>query len=194
MANPLLSTDELTVIGGPETINLQVDFGPQGQRGSLIFAVNGNPNSVNLNLPSNISLNVNDWCININKNDTEYSYMYQYVASPGGNQWEPMLKVNPGTYASVETATFINGQKQINIAISNFAKLTNLATLTSSNFSIQYNILNQKPISSSMTIGDVTTSGDILTLPITIKAVEFDGTNWINLSGEKTLHLLINVV
>lgn len=37
MADVLLSSDELTVLGGPAEISVDVDFGPQGDRGSLMF-------------------------------------------------------------------------------------------------------------------------------------------------------------
>ena len=36
MADILLSNDDLTVFGGPESISLDLDIGPQGDRGSIL--------------------------------------------------------------------------------------------------------------------------------------------------------------
>ena len=44
MADVLLSTDSLTVAGGPASVSVDVDFGPQGQRGSLILYGLTDPN------------------------------------------------------------------------------------------------------------------------------------------------------
>jgi hypothetical protein len=41
----VVNTDEITVLGPPASIDLQVDIGPQGERGSLIFAAPGEPTS-----------------------------------------------------------------------------------------------------------------------------------------------------
>ena len=44
MTNPILAVDDLTVLGGPTTVNVEVDFGPEGPRGSMIYTGLGNPN------------------------------------------------------------------------------------------------------------------------------------------------------
>jgi hypothetical protein len=41
-------TDDVLVLGGPDTVNVEVDFGDKGDRGSLIFVGNGNPDSVDI--------------------------------------------------------------------------------------------------------------------------------------------------
>ena len=46
MAELLLSTDNITVIGGPDIVNLDVDFGPSGTRGSKIFTGVNAPTSL----------------------------------------------------------------------------------------------------------------------------------------------------
>ena len=48
MADILLSNDDLTVFGGPETINLDLDFGPTGDRGSIIIGVQGDPRNASV--------------------------------------------------------------------------------------------------------------------------------------------------
>ena len=48
MPDVVLSNDDLTVLSGPEVIELLVDIGPTGTRGSKVFVGIGNPNSVSL--------------------------------------------------------------------------------------------------------------------------------------------------
>ena len=43
MADILLSNDDLTVFGGPETVSLDLDFGPTGDRGNFIIGLQGDP-------------------------------------------------------------------------------------------------------------------------------------------------------
>lgn len=193
MADIPVVVDQVTVIGGPSTVNVQLDFGPEGTRGSYIYAVNGNPNDVTIGQTPNL----NDWCININKQDTEYSYMYQYVAIPNGNpskQWKSVLKVNPAIYAANYTTIFTDGEASINVNIANIAKLTTTQNLTSSMFNIQYTIIGSSPTSSALSVQELIASGTDIILPITLKGVEYASGEWSDLSGSKTVHLLITVV
>jgi hypothetical protein len=48
MADILLSNDDLTIFGGPESISLDLDIGPQGDRGSIIIGVLGDPRDANV--------------------------------------------------------------------------------------------------------------------------------------------------
>ena len=48
MVDVLLNTDDVVVLGPPETINVQVDIGPTGQRGSQVFVGSGDPNVVDI--------------------------------------------------------------------------------------------------------------------------------------------------
>jgi hypothetical protein len=47
MAEVLVTADDITVLGGPSSITVDLDFGPQGQRGSQIFTGSGQPNNPN---------------------------------------------------------------------------------------------------------------------------------------------------
>lgn len=194
MAEVLLSTDELTVIGGPEQIQLDLDFGATGPRGSYIFAGNGNPNDVTIGQ----EVRINDLYINILSTSEEYSYLYQYQATPTGNNWNPLIKVNPTFHPFNESGTFETvsgvGQKLFNIPLVSIVDLTTAATLTSANFNVQHSINNINPISSSTSIGAITTVEEVLVLPITVKALEYSGGSWVPLDGLKSVHFLISVV
>ena len=45
MPDVLLDNDDITVLGPPETLELLIDIGPEGARGSQIFVGVGNPNT-----------------------------------------------------------------------------------------------------------------------------------------------------
>ena len=79
--NVVLDTDELTVLGPPASIDLQVDIGPAGERGSYIYSGFADPNVSStpfLNLPPKIG----DLYLRVSDNT-----IYQYSSVPGGNQW-----------------------------------------------------------------------------------------------------------
>ena len=196
MTNPILAVDDLTVLGGPASINVEVDFGPQGPRGSMIYAGEGNPNS---NAPDG-DVELLDLYINIDPRDPDgqYRFVYQYQKYLGNNTWRPIVRLVPNTYANNYNRTFdSNGETTINIPVVSITGNSDLAsTLTSDQFNIQYSIFNSEPkvMASNISVREIFTDGDIVSLPIDIKASEFDGTNWTPLQGLRSVHLLINVV
>lgn len=190
MAEVLLSSDELTVIGGPEIVDVSVDFGPQGTRGSYFFAGIGNPNEIDIGADPNVG----DIYINTQSTTETASYIFQYQNEPGGPVWNQIVKLYPNIYATNKTDTFVNGLMEINIPVINIVKLTTAQTLTSSNFNIQHNVLSSNPVSSSISIGEVVTLEGLVTLPISINGVEYVDGAWSEISGTKTVHLLITVV
>ena len=192
MAELLLSTDNITVIGGPDIVNLDVDFGPSGTRGSKIFSSNQNPNNSGA-LGSQVP-NIGDWAINVSKADSEYTYMYEYISEPGGNRWTSRLKVNPAIYSENLDVIFSAGSRTITFNVQKIASLTSNQNLTAANFNIQHSIVGTNPIASSISIGSVTVTNDTLTLPITIKAAEFSEGTWSQISDTRKVHILITVV
>lgn len=184
MPEVLLSNDELTVLGPPSNIDVVVDFGPKGTRGSQVFVGNGNPNVIEI---GQIPL-LNDLYINISPGD-EYSYLYQYVSEPGSFTWIPILKVNPTLYSKIETKTFVDGEYELIIPISDIATVTG-TSLTSSNFNFQYTIENNNPTASSFSIPALT---DPDYLVINLNALEYNS-GWVALDKEVKLHIFISIV
>jgi hypothetical protein len=153
MADVVLTTDELLVLSGPSSINVEVDFGPEGERGSLFYVSVGNPNTALVGQ----TLKAKDLCVNVLKTDNEYSYVYQYNSDGGdGFQWYPIIKLSPLQYNKVMTGTFVSGSKVFNIPVSHIVDEETSQTLTSANFNITYSIPNENPIASSIEIGSFT--------------------------------------
>jgi hypothetical protein len=183
MPTVLVSNDDLTVLGSPEIVELLVDIGPTGTRGSKVFVGIGDPNSVGIGGGQTPLLN--DLYINTSPG-TNYGYLYQYISQPGGNTWIQILKINPTLFSYIHQTTFSSGIGQIIIPISS---ITTLTSLSAENFNIQYNISNTKPTSSSITSVDISGTD----LVINMKAIEY-GSSWSNLSGIVTTYIFISIV
>lgn len=189
MATPLLANDDLTILGGPSTINLEVDFGPEGSRGTYIYAVNGNPNDPTTEMPSDIK--VLDMAINVLTSDPEYMYLYQRIIADGSPTWIQLLKLITNTYSKNYDVTFVSGSKSIQVPLISIVPLSSIANLTAANFNIQCSIVNSEfPVAVKISVSEITDND----LPITIIAKEFDGTDWVDLTGPQTVHLFITVV
>jgi hypothetical protein len=191
MAEVLLSTDDITVLGGPTTREVNVNFGPQGDRGSQIFVGLGKPA-----VPGVLgeTPQIFDMFINLSSSDDEYLYLYQYVSVDGSNTWLRLLRLIPNTYLTNVTGAFVNGQYQVFIPVINIVPLSGVGNVTSANFNVQHTVVNNLPVASSITVGELSTFDGIIVLPITISAAEFDGSTWSSLSSEKVVQLLITVV
>lgn len=185
MPSVLLSNDDLTVLGPPEVVELLVDIGPTGTRGSQVFIGDGNPNDIDIGQTPLY----NDLYLNIAPGD-EYSYLYQYVSEPGGPTWISVLKVNPTLYSKILPTTFSSGQASITIAVADIVSVTG-SILTKNNFNVQYNIKNSDPIACSIDIPELV---DPDYLVINFKAVKYSSSSWSNLSGEVDVNLFISIV
>jgi hypothetical protein len=191
MPDVLLDNDDITVLAPPEIVELLIDIGATGNRGSQAFVGIGNPNIVSIGQTPLL----NDLYINISPG-ADYGYLYQYVSQPGGNVWIEVLKLNPAIYSVNHATTYVNGAAQIVIPISN---ITSATLLTASNFSVQFSIVNDNPVSASMSIPELV--GDNDNLVINFKAVEHRTDidsgpygDWAVLEGQVTTHLFITIV
>ena len=191
MVDVLLNTEDVVVLGPPDSIDVLVDIGPQGTRGSKIIVGSGDPNTLTSSgVLLGTTLILNDIYINTAPG-TDYGYMYQYVSQPGGNVWTEVLYIKPSIYSAVETVSFSSGTGSITIPISNIVTVTG-SPLTASNFNVQYQIENANPVSSSMQIPALVSPGT--NLVINFNAIQYSGGSWSNLSGSKTVHLFISIV
>lgn len=191
MTDVLLNNDDITVLGPPNTIEVLVDIGPTGTRGSQVFAGIGNPNDIQIGQTPIL----NDLYINASPG-LEYAYMYQYVSRPGGNTWVPLLSVNPTIYSGNFLTVFTSGAATVSIPISDIIDITG-TPLSADNFSIQYSIAHDNPISSSMTIPALAGTD----LEIDFTAVEFRSDvdsgpygDWALLNDEVLIHVFISIL
>ena len=193
MADVVLTTDELLVLSGPSSVNVEVDFGPEGERGSLFYVSVGNPNTALIGQTPKAK----DLCVNVLKTDNEYSYVYQYNSDgANGFQWYPIIKLSPLQYNKILTGTFVDGSKVFNIPVNYIVDEETSQTLTSANFNITYSIPNENPIASSIEVGSFTNDpvSGLQVIPVTVNAIEYASATWQDLTGVKTVHFVISIV
>lgn len=82
---------DLNVVGGPSTINVNVDLGAPGIRGSRYYGLEGDPNSVSTDA---LDLQNYDLVINVDPASPTYGTMFQWV----DEEWIEIIDLNPLSY------------------------------------------------------------------------------------------------
>jgi hypothetical protein len=184
--NILLANDDITVFGPQVTLDVLVDIGPAGVRGSQFFVGIGNPNIVEIGQTPIL----NDVYINTSP-DGELGYVYQYQSQPGGDTWVKILDIYPSFYSINYDVIFDSGSGTATIPVSDILTVTGTAP-TAENFSVQYSIVHNKPVASSMEIPPFV--GEEENLVINFEAVEYNTGTWSGLDQEVTINILITIV
>jgi hypothetical protein len=199
VADILLSNDDVSVLGGPETINLELDFGPTGDRGSIIVGTQGDPRDASVSAAISQRLQALDLAVDYSPSSDTYRTVFQYISTPSGAlQWTPLVSLKTDFYSDVKGPfSPVNGK--ITIPPINVTDIYALSegTVSSSRFSIQYSISspeNAGPLATNLIVKDLITTQGFLALPLEIEGVEYDGTGWIPMTGPKLVHLFITVV
>lgn len=193
MAEVILSTEDITVLGGPSSISVDVDFGPEGSRGSQIFLGQGNPNEPTTEIGQS-DIKILDLYINLKTTDIDYLYVYQYVTENGVAYWKALFDLIPNIKSVNSLAPFTAGSTVINVPVNQIVPEELVATIAASSFNVQATIQNANPIALSVELGTPSGTGSARSLPITVNASELSGGSWTALSGDKTVQLLITVV
>lgn len=193
MADILLSNDDLTVFGGPESVSLDLDIGPQGDRGSIIIGVLGDPRNTSVASTIVQETQALDIAIDYNPYSETYKTLFQKVSTGGQLQWTRLLTLKTNYYSSVKDVVAVNGT--LIIPPINLVDIADEINLTSANFSIQYSISSPtgRPVSTSLVVNNVVDS-PIRALPLQIKGVEYIDNTWQPMAGPKRVHLFITVV
>lgn len=191
MAEPIYTTDDLTILGGPASIDVQLDFGSEGQRGSRIFVGEGNPNNGSTIIGQ--SINLFDMYINLHTLDEDYLYLYQYQNVDGVNTWVELVKLIPNQFSGSYSKVFTSGVTTIDIPI---LAITSIPEPEASNFAVQASITGINPIAHAVSIQGISVdpSTQIENLNISINASELSGSTWTPISGSRTVQIFITMV
>lgn len=198
MADILLSNDDLTIFGGPESISLDLDTGPQGDRGSIIVGSLGNPQDASVNMAIVQDIQPLDIAIDYSPSSPTYKTVFQKVATGTGSQWTPMLSLKTNFYSAIK-GPYTPANGKITLAPINVAEIYDLSesNVSSSRFSIQYSVSSSEtsgPLATTLIVKDLITSQGFLALPLEIKGVEYIDGTWSSMTGPKYVHLFITVV
>jgi hypothetical protein len=194
MTNVFVSSDDVKVIGGTANVNVEVDFGPQGDRGGIFLVGNGNPNAVS----HSVTLQLLDLYINVQATDEDYLTMYRYQNVSGINTWVQTAKLVTDKFSTNRTVGFVDGisTNTIDFKVSNIIPMSLIGGLTAEDFNVQCTISHpDSPVASSITVLPITTqagTGDVI-LPVTVNAAKFSESTWSPLSGRFTIHFLITL-
>ena len=198
MADILLSNDDLTIFGGPETISLDLDIGPQGDRGSIIIGVLGDPRDANVASTIVQDTQALDIAIDYQPASTTYKTVFQKVSSGGAPQWTPLISLKTNYYSSIKDVTAADGKLTIPpINVADIYGSSGITAATSEAFNVQYSISSPEtsgPLATTLIVKELITSQGFLALPLEIKGVEYIDNAWAPISGPKRVHLFITVV
>ena len=195
MTNIFVSSDDVKVIGGTANVNVEVDFGPQGDRGGVFLVGNGNPNTVS----HPVTLQFLDLYINVQATDDDYMVLYQYVNQSGVNTWVSTGTLLKDKFSAIRNVAFTDGKttSEVDFRVSNIAPQSLVGGLTAEDFNVQCTFSDpENPIAHSITIKPLAFqagTGDLI-LPVDINAVEFSEGSWVGLNRTVSIHFLITVV
>lgn len=192
MADIILNTDELVVLGGPANITVDTSIGAQGPRGSRIFAGNGNPNDPSTVIGQTPALF--DLYINLLVSDEEYLYLYQYIIVDSSATWVPLFKLIPNTYSDNNLVEFTAGSGTALIPLASIVPESLIASVTPDSFNIIATPSSTSPIALSVSIAEeFTTVNEALNLEITLYGAEFSGSSWSDLEGTLLVYLYVTL-
>jgi len=198
MVDAVLFTDELAVFSGPDQVEVQLDYGPNGDRGSLIFVANGQPDEIDWENEIGQDPKLFDLFVNLDSQDVdnEYLMIYQYREALGTTQWQPLTKLIPNTYSSNVSIGF----PTVNYCYINTSQIVDpsyVGSTDASNFSVQVTFSTSAgyPIVSSIKTEKIdATLSEPEKLKITFYAKEFNGASWVDISEPRMANLHISVV
>ena len=186
MPEVLVSSENITVLGPPSNIEVLVDIGPEGKRGSQFLVGIGNPNTITIGQTPEL----NDLFLNA-ASGAGAGDIYQYRSQPGGDTWVEILNIFPSVYSINEDVVFDAGSATISIPIADIIQGTS-EQLVAENFSVQYSIVHDAPIASSMQIPPL--AGSEENLVINLEAIEYVSSAWSALDEQVTVHIHISFV
>lgn len=216
MAEVVVSTPDLTILGGPASVNVDTNIGPAGNRGVFVMFGPVNPNdptAENFFIDTPI---VFDLYILVDSSSPDYLQVYQYVVQDGVTQWIPTIKLTPNFYGTNRIVTFINGEANIDISTFDLGLVSLRSGTTSFEntkflFSIQATLSNYEvtseinplipnthlPAAVSVKVEDVflDEADSQEKIPITLYGAEFNGTGMQQIHNKNVIaHLSILVI
>jgi len=200
LVDVVLSSDTVVVLGGPEAIEVETGVGAQGNRGSLWFSGVGNPNLLNLvsdfvTLPQPL-----DRFIDVDPDSETYLTVFEYLLSDGSSpSWTERFSLDTSPQSVNEVLSFTAGNAIVNLDITNLgidSSFVESFVNSFAFFNVQATASNidaslaplgiSTPMAFSISVDDafydntgIEDSQEVpLKLPISVDAVEFDGSNW----------------
>jgi hypothetical protein len=198
MADVILSTEELSVFGGPTSINVDIDFGPTGARGSRIYGVEADPRVIATEKPADVQNY--DIAMVISPSESDYLTVYQKIGT-SPEDWIQFASLVPNVYSIKTKVTFTDGVATGLLPVSD---LFTLDAYTVDQFMVQLTIENAaaattptllKPMSTGYSLS-IASVGAKKYLVIKTTAIEYNAAtlSWTPVAGERVAHLFVTSV
>jgi hypothetical protein len=206
MVDVLLASDNITVLGGPSRLDVDLNVGASGTRGSLFFVGTQNPSTLTSSQDFPTPPVFFDIFINANASSEDYLQAYQYVSQDGEPVWVETFKLRQDVYRINKVLDFENGSSSVDINLSELGLDTvpfESETNSSAYFNVQATLSGSEisfpetatPVSFSVEVGDAyfDNSGNVSPaefpwfLPVTFNAVEFDGSSWADVDQKEMI-------
>jgi hypothetical protein len=187
----VLDTEDLLVLGPVDNVELQVDIGPTGKRGSKYFVGAGNPNTPGV-IPETEEIQIGDFFINSSTSSSDYGWLY--VRQAGQNNivsWVKAVQLQPAMYANNFTATFSAGLGSIAILLSDI--VSQGAPTNTNKYVAQLTVLNAEPVLLTLQQKRIP-SPDFNTLFLDIRAIRYSLNEWIPVNSDLNIGVTISVI
>jgi hypothetical protein len=182
----VVSGDSVDVVGPPQSITVNVDIGPEGDRGSIFFSGYGVPDPLSIT-----GSKLGDLYIN-RELGANYGVVYRLAAVPGGISWDSILKFQPNAYSNSFPTTFTAGSGSISIPLADIYKDAP-EDLNISNIILQATAEYSKPVFLSISNKVIRDFGDpsVKTFTAGLKAAELSSGLLSLVSGSLQVNLFI---
>lgn len=187
----VLDTEDLLVLGPVDNVELQVDIGPTGKRGSKYFVGAGDPNTPGV-IPETEEIQIGDFFINSSTSSSDYGWLY--VRQAGQNNivsWVKAVQLQPAMYANNFTATFSSGLGSIPILLSDI--VSQGAPTNTNKYVVQLTVLNAEPVLLTLQQKRIP-SPDFDTLFLDVRAIRYTLGEWIPVSSDLNIGVTISVI
>lgn len=177
----VVNTDDLVVLAPPTTIDVGVDFGPQGTRGATFYAGSGDPNdaTVSENVFGDVITPVEgDIYINTAAG-ANYGWLFIYNPKATGDDWDQVLRLNPPIYSRNIEQTFTSGLSTISVAVADIIP-PGVVVTGPYDYVVNLTAINADP--TVLTINSQAVSGS--NLNIVVEGIKYSGGSWTNLNAE----------
>jgi hypothetical protein len=174
---------ELSVLGPPSQIDLAIDIGQQGIRGTKVFAGSGAPNA----LPTPIANPLEaDLYVNV-AGGANYGWLYRY----DGSAWNSLLRMQPPVYSSTYSVSASNGSGLFSVPVSSILP-ADMTTPPAANFIITLQPLHSVPASITIVAGSKAISSG--NLEFNVKLIVYSGGSFSDFTGTMNIDTRITVV
>lgn len=186
----VIEAEDLLVLGPVDNVDLQVDIGPTGSRGSKFFVGYGDPNTAGV-IPESEVVQIGDYFINSSVSG-DYGWLYVYQAGQNNViSWVKAIRLQPSLFADNRTVSFTNGLGEADILISEITSDTSI--INTNKYVAQVTPISADPM--LVTVRQKRISApNYDTLTLDLRAMKYISETWVPLDESLTMGINVSVV